>query len=197
MLMLTLGTGLGSGIVLDGGLWRGDHGAGAEAGHMILVPDGRECPCGQRGCFERYVSATAVVDRYRERAAMHPESAWLKKFRAAYNMPDAPIASLPLTSAHVSMARNEDALAADVWDETCKYLAIGCLSLMRLLDVRRIVLGGGLAEAGDALLEPTLRHYAHGNWHVTRDRPEIVCAAAGIDAGVIGNAALARKMASV
>ncbi len=185
MVLLTLGTGLGSGIVLEGHLIRGEHGTAGECGHMIIEHDGRPCPCGQRGCLERYVSATAVVDRFSEAVRAGQASSLAKAVRE--NQPLKP-------EQIVAAAQAGDALAARIWDETCRYLAVACVNLMRLLDVECIALGGGVANAGERLIEPTLAHYKRLDWKMTEDRPLLRIASLGEDAGIVGAALLAREL---
>ena len=184
--MLTLGTGLGAGVVLNNQLLRGDHGAAAEIGHMIAVPNGRQCNCGQRGCLERYVSATAIVDRLIESA---------RSFNRPSPLAHSVSGGYRPTAEEIAQLATSDPLARQTWDETCDYLAIGCINLMRLFDVSCILLGGGVANAGDALLGPVRERYAAHDWHMSPARPEIRIAALGENAGMVGCAALARVAA--
>lgn len=183
LVMLTLGTGIGGGIVLDGQLWRGAGGSAAEIGHSIIVPDGRPCPCGQAGCLERYASANAVAERLVEAVRAGEESSL---------GPDVS-AGRALDARDVLRARAAgDALAARIWDETCRYLALGCLNIEHVLDPDLIVLAGGLINAGETLLEPTRTWFHQCRWSLTEPRAKIALARLGTDAGVIGAAALAR-----
>ncbi len=186
MVLLTLGTGLGGGIIVDGRVLIGHFGTAAELGHMIVVPDGRACPCGQAGCIERYASANAVAERYLELLATSA---------AAPNEPLAQRAHRgeSFSSQDVSLAAQRgEPLAAQVWDETCRFLAQGVVNLQHILNPARVVLAGGLIEARDHLLQPTRRHFEQRTWAMARDGPEIVLATLGGDAGMIGAAALAR-----
>jgi glucokinase len=182
LVMLTLGTGIGGGIVLDGRVWRGCDGAGAEIGHLVLVPGGRPCPCGQQGCFERYASANAVAERLVE-AIQAGAPCRLKADVDAGHALDA---------RDVLQATANDALARRIWDETCHYLALGCVSLERIISPERIVLAGGLINAGEQLLAPVRSEFQRLRWHLTPVCVEIVLATLGTDAGTIGAAALAR-----
>jgi len=183
MVLLTLGTGVGSGIVIDGKVFHGAHGIGAELGHMVLVPDGEICNCGQRGCLERYCSAT-----FMSRAA----AAMLGDIGRESLLRDAMSRRGELTAKDVSEARAAgDEFAAAVWDSMTRHLARGCVSIARILDPQRIVLGGGMAAAGEALLEPVRRHFRTMHWCLTDIRTEIVLATLGNDAGVIGAAGVA------
>jgi glucokinase len=183
MVMLTLGTGIGGGIVLNGELLRGAFDNAAEIGHVIVVPNGRPCPCGQRGCLERYGSANAVAERFVE-ALQAGENSPLK---AGLDAGDT------LTSVDVARAAQAgDALAARIWDETCLYLAIAVLNIQHMLNPECVVFGGGLIGAGDQLLEPIRAHFQRQAWTVAKDFPRIELATLGDDAGVIGAATLAR-----
>jgi len=183
IVLLTLGTGIGGGVVLDGHLVRGAFDTAAEIGHMIVIPDGRPCPCGQRGCLERYASANAVSERLVE-AVQAGKSSLLAARIAAGKVLDA---------RDVLAAIDEgDELAARIWDETCLFLAVAAVNMQHLLNPQRVILGGGLMNAGERLLGPVREHFDRQSWRIAPDRPEIVLAALGTDAGVIGAASLAR-----
>jgi glucokinase len=183
MVMLTLGTGIGGGIVLDGQLQRGAYDNAAEIGHTIAVPNGRACPCGQRGCLERYSSANAVAERFVE-ALQSGEASPLRARVEAGEV---------LTSVDIARAaRAGDALAARIWDETCYYLALACVNIQHMLNPECVVMGGGLIGAGEQLLGPIREHFEREAWTVARDYPRIELATLGDDAGVIGAATLAR-----
>jgi glucokinase len=183
MVMLTLGTGIGGGIILNGELQRGAFDNAAEIGHSIVVPNGRQCPCGQRGCLERYGSANAVAERFVEALQAGEDSPLKARLAAGETLNSVDIASA---------ARAGDALAARIWDETCMYLAIACVSIQHVLNPECVVFGGGLIGAGDQLLEPIRQHFERQSWRIAKDRPRIEFATLGDDAGIIGAAALAR-----
>ena len=184
MVLLTLGTGVGGGIVADGQLVHGAHDFAGEIGHMIIHPGGRACTCGQAGCLEQYASAGNIA-----RAA----TAAIREGRKSS------LGALldergGLSSADVHQAcRGGDALAAEIWDQAAYALAVSCVSLQRVLDCQMIVLAGGLTRAGADLLEPIRRHYAALNWRMTDTPVEITLAALGDDTGVYGAAAVAWK----
>jgi glucokinase len=183
MVMLTLGTGIGGGIVLDGKLWRGRFDNAGEIGHMVIVPDGRPCPCGQRGCLERYASANAVAERLRE-AVQAGESSVLQALVTA---------GTPFDARDVVAALERgDRLAARIWDETCAYLALSVVNIQHLLNPELVVFAGGLINAGARLLDPIGRHFERLSWKIAPDAPRIAFATLGTDAGTIGAAALAR-----
>lgn len=189
MMMLTLGTGIGGGIVMNGRMQRGAFDNAGEIGHVIAVPNGRPCPCGQLGCLERYGSANAVAERLVEalRAGNLPAAEAKSILRGRVQ------AGEPITSADVAKAAREgDALAARIWDETCMFLGVACVNVQHLLNVELIVLGGGLIRAGAQLLDPVRAHFEKQTWRIAKDQPRIEFATRGDDAGVIGAAALAR-----
>lgn len=187
MVLLTLGTGLGSGIILDGEILRGSHGVGAEIGHIIIVPDGEECGCGQKGCIERYCSATFMAQRAARRIESGDEPTALRQVLAAKGSLDA--------RAINDARRAGDALATEVWDEALRYLAQGCVTICRIFDPDRIVLTGGLTKAGDDLLAPLREHFAAMNWTLTEQLTELAISTLGNDAGAIGAAGVAWRAA--
>ena len=141
MCLLTLGTGIGSGFVLDGKIWQGTASVAAEAGHMCIRVDGPECHCGGRGCFEACVSGWALVRDAGEIARRHPGSAIA-----------ALAAITPAALSGLAAGGDEDALA--LWSEAGRMLGIGIANLMNLLNPECIVLVGGLAKAKEFFLEP-------------------------------------------
>lgn len=182
MVMLTLGTGVGGGIVVDSHIWRGADDTAGELGHTILLPNGRPCPCGQRGCLERYASANAVGERFSEALAAGEQSS------IANEKGGRP------TAVDVERGKGAgDPLATRIWDETCFYLALGCINVERLICPELIVLAGGLIKAGDSLLTPVREHFYRNRWNLTKPALQINFAELGTDAGVIGAASLARE----
>jgi glucokinase len=186
MVMLTLGTGVGSGIVHGGEIIHGAHGVGGEAGHLIVHPGGRPCGCGQRGCVEQYCSATFLAKYTAERIRQQGEATSLTEVLDANGK---------LTAKDIVQARNAgDALATEVWEECCFHLAIACVSICRLLDPDCIVLAGGLTNAGEDLLEPVRRHASEQNWTLCEQKTEIRIADLGADAGAVGAAGVAWRV---
>ena len=170
IVVMTVGTGLGGGIIMDGQLRHGAHGFAGEPGHMPVVPDGRRCPCGGRGCWEQYASGSALLRYYRD-AGGNPDS-------------DGPV----VTAA--AQAGDPRALAA--FDEVGRWLGFGLAGVVALLDPAFLVLGGGVADAGELLLEPTRVGFARAMaWDTDRVHPDIVAAVLGNEAGAVGAAALA------
>ena len=178
-LMVTLGTGVGGGFVVNGQIWSGHGGLGGEFGHMCIEMDGAACSCGQRGCWEAYASATALIWQAKVAAAAHPES--------ALNVVDLNGATI------YELAAAGDAAACAVTAKYAEYVGVGLVNFINALFPEVILLGGGVSGAGDALLVP-VRAYVKAHAFV-RDAsllPEIRAAALGGDAGIIGAAALVR-----
>jgi glucokinase len=182
LVMLTLGTGIGGGVVIGGKVLHGGHGVGAEAGHMIVVPDGRACPCGQRGCIEAYASAAGTARRATE-AMQAGEAGSLKAVldkRGAIECEEV-----------FDAARAGDKAALRIVDETANLLGVTCVTLSRLLDPQLIVFAGGMSLAGDFLFEKVREAYRRHNWRLTGMDVRIVPAVLGNDAGIIGAAGVA------
>jgi len=183
MVMLTLGTGIGGGVVLDGRILHGSHDAGAELGHIILVPGGELCGCGQRGCLEQYASATFLARRTTRRLLAEDVHSSLRKVLDEKGEIDA---------RDINEARRAgDELAAQMWDEAIRYLAQGCVDLCRIFDPDRIVLSGGMTNAGDDLMRPLRRHFQALDWKLMPTPTELAIASLGTDAGSIGAAGVA------
>lgn len=182
MVMLTLGTGIGGGIVLDGRLLRGFFDNAGEIGHTLVVPGGRLCPCGQRGCLERYASANAVAERLAEAVATGEKSSLQSKVES----------HTPFDARDVlEAADGGDALAARIWDETCYYLALSVVNIQHVLNPELVVFAGGLINAGPRLTERVSAHFDKLAWKIAPDAPRIALATLGTDAGTIGAALLA------
>jgi len=190
MLMITVGTGIGGGIVVDGNLYRGAHGFAAEVGHVVVEPGGPPCGCGNRGCWEQVASGVAITRAGRAAAARHPHSALVAM---SGGDPEA------VTGAMVTeAARGGDTVCRGIFVEVGHSLGVGIAGLVNVLDPELVVVGGGAAEAGDLLLAPA-RDAFHRSVEGVRHRPAvpIVAAALGVDAGAIGAAALAFELGGV
>ncbi|WP_122817168.1 ROK family glucokinase [Nocardioides pantholopis] len=188
LLMLTIGTGVGGGLVLDGELYRGAFGVGAEIGHLRLVPNGRLCGCGNLGCLEQYASGSALVRDARERAR-DGDPAARPVLELAGGDPE--LITGPMVH---EAARAGDPFARDRFAEIGTWLGEAIASLAAVVDPAVTVLGGGVSEAGDLLLDPVRR--AFGEQLTGRGyRPalEIRRATLGNRAGLIGAADLARR----
>ncbi|TFV59304.1 ROK family glucokinase [Geodermatophilus sp. DF01-2] len=187
-LTITLGTGIGGGIVMDGRLQRGSHGVAGEWGHMRVVPDGRLCACGNRGCWEQYASGTALGQTAREVARSSPAAAALLLERVDGD-PDR------LTGEHVATAAAEgDPLALELLAEVGSWLGQGIADLAAVLDPEVVVIGGGVSMLGEMVLRPArerLERALPGRGF--RPGPRVVAARLGVQAGLVGAADLARR----
>lgn len=187
VMLLTIGTGIGGGVVANGELYRGAFGVAAEFGHMRVVPEGHLCGCGARGCFEQYASGNALLRHAREAIAASPEVA-----RNLLSLGDGTVAGL--TGKHVTdAAREGDAVALAAFNTTAQWLGAGIASLSVILDPACVIIGGGVIDAGEILLAPTRaaveRYMPFVGKHPT---PSIIAAELGNEAGLVGVADLAR-----
>lgn len=181
---ITLGTGVGGGIVINGQVYSGTHGIGSELGHMIIAADGIECTCGNRGCWERYTSATALIRMGRETMAEYPDSAIAV---ACGGDPD------KLTARHVmDAAKAGDEVALEVFHKYVHYLAVGIVSIINVLDPEVIALGGGVSAAGPFLRDAVREEVAKNVFCKEVPYARIELAVLGNDAGIIGAAMLGR-----
>jgi glucokinase len=186
--LLTIGTGIGGGIIVGGEIIRGAFGIAGEPGHTMVVAGGRPCPCGRRGCLEQYASGNALVRTARERAAADPVGA-RHLLDLAGGKPEA-IEGLQVTQA----ARDGDPVARAAFGEVAEWLAAGLADVAYLLDPEVIVIAGGVIDAGDLLMEPTRTAYAAAlGARGTLPVAPVVAATLGSSAGVVGAADLARR----
>jgi len=179
VISVTLGTGVGGGVILDGKLWRGSHGSAGEIGHTTVDPfSGLKCKCGNTGCLELFASATAIVRMTRENLAMFPES---------------PLKSEELTAAKVYEAgRNGDELALAVFRRFGMYLGIGLANLINLIDPQIIVISGGAVNGWDLFAPEMYRQVEERAFRTTAQQVKIARAECGDNAGLLGAARLAR-----
>jgi len=176
MIFLTLGTGVGGGIVLDGRIWQGADGMAGEVGHMTIIPDGRKCGCGNRGCLEMYASSRGIVMSYQEGLAK----------RAGSPSVDA------VTSAEIyEAARRGDALALCVMEAMGRSLGIGIANLINIFNPEMVVIGGGVKDAWTLFIEATRDEVRKRAFAYPAERTRIVPSVLGDDAGMIGAAAVA------
>ncbi|WP_182526304.1 ROK family glucokinase [Nocardioides dongkuii] len=188
LLLVTVGTGVGGGVVLDGSLYRGAFGVGAEIGHMRVVPGGILCGCGNHGCFEQYASGSAMV---REVRASARGGSLLARHVLDLAGGDPERITGPLVT---EAARAGDPFAVEALAELGRWLGEGIASLTAILDPAVVVIGGGVSEAGDLLIGPARAAFAAqltGRGH--RPSLEIRKARLGNRAGLIGAADLARR----
>ena len=182
---ITLGTGVGGGILINGRPYSGAHGVGSEIGHMILKMDGEPCTCGNYGCFERYASATAIIREAQRALKSHPESLITE---ACGGDPDSINAKIV-----IDCAKAGDATATEVFSEYVRALALGIVTLINAIDPEVIVLGGGVSVAGDFLLEAVREAVKPHVFYKGLPYADIRLAKLGADAGIIGAALLGRR----
>jgi glucokinase len=173
MILLTLGTGVGAGIVLDNKIWQGADGMAGEVGHMTLIPDGRKCGCGNSGCLEMYASARGIVQSYLEASG-----------RLEANQ-DSRVTSAQIYQA----ARTGDPVARQVMKDMGSMLGIGIANLINIFNPNMIVIGGGVKDAWDLFIGATHEEIMKRAFQVPAERTEIVPSLLGDDAGMIGAAA--------
>jgi glucokinase len=186
-LMITLGTGIGGGIVIEGRLQRGAHGVAGEWGHMRVVPDGRLCACGNRGCWEQYASGTALGQTAREVALTSPAAAATLLERVD-GRPER------LTGEDVARAAHDgDALALELVTDVGTWLGQGIADLAAVLDPEVVVIGGGVSVLGEMVLGPARERLTRAlPGRGFRPGPRVVAAALGAQAGLVGAADLVR-----
>jgi len=179
IICLTLGTGVGGGIILDGKLWRGVDGAAAEIGHMCVDPfGGVACTCGSRGCLEVFASATAIVRMTREASPRYPDSVLQGRE--------------DLTAAMIFDAgKADDELALEIFRRMGMYLGIGLANLINILNPEMIVIGGGVVNGWDLFEKHMHQQVEERAFPSLAARVKIVRAKCGDDAGLLGAARLA------
>ena len=179
---ITLGTGVGGGIIIDGKIYGGHNFAGAELGHTVIVVDGEACTCGRRGCWEAYASATALIRQTRTAMAKHPESIM---WTLAGNFE-----GVTGRTAFDAM-REGDPVGRLVVDNYIRYIASGLTNVINIFQPEVLCVGGGICNEGDTLLKPLEKHIANERYSKHSIRQTRLCRAQlGNDAGVIGAAAL-------
>jgi len=192
LLCITLGTGIGGAVLSNGELQRGAYGMAGEFGHMLVVPQGYRCECGNRGCWEQYASGNALVRETRELAAADSPVAQglLQRAGGDVSRIDGPL----ITAA----AKDGDPAAIELFAEIGNWLGIGIANITAALDPGIVVIGGGVSEAGELLLAPARDSFRR---HLTgrgfRPEPRIVRAELGNLAGLVGAADLARPYAKL
>jgi glucokinase len=187
--MLTVGTGIGGGIVLGGGVVRGTHGIAAELGHMLSVPDGHPCGCGRLGCLEQYASGRALVRFARAGARQEPERATILLELAGGDVDG--VSGHMITEA----AQKGDPVSREAFAQIGYWLGGAFADLVQILDPQVLVVGGGVIDAGELLMGPTERAFrdalaVRGTLPVAALR----AAETGSAAGVIGASDLARRI---
>ncbi|AEW93625.1 MULTISPECIES: ROK family glucokinase [Streptomycetaceae] len=185
---ITLGTGLGGGIIIGGRLHRGRFGVAGEFGHIRVVPDGLLCGCGSQGCWEQYASGRALVRYARQRAAATPDAA-----KILLGLGDGTPETIE--GKHISeAARQGDPVAVDSFRELARWAGAGLADLASLFDPSAFIVGGGVSDEGDLVLDPIRKSFRRwlvgGRW---RPHAQVLAAQLGGKAGLVGAADLARQ----
>lgn len=175
---ITLGTGVGGGIIIDGKVLRGVDGTAGEIGHICVEPDGVVCGCGSRGCVEQYSSATAIVRISNELISQYPKSNLIR---------NSVVDSLGIYKA----AKKGDELALEVFRQQGFYLGIALAGLINVLNPEAIIIGGGVAAAWDLFIPHTIEQIHKRAYREPANRAKIIPARLGDDAGILGVARLA------
>jgi glucokinase len=182
---ITISTGIGGGIIMDGNLYTGANGMAGEIGHMTVEPDGLPCNCGGSGCWELYASGSAIARRAREEIKSGKKTRLLELAGGDLDKIDAPLIE--------KAAKQKDALARKLIAETARYLGIGFGSLINIFNPELIVIGGGLSKMGDILLKPAIREAGKRSYHDIFKTVRFVTAELGDNSGVLGAAVYARS----
>ena len=182
---ITLGTGVGGGIIIDGKIYGGFNFAGAELGHTVIMVDGELCTCGRFGCWEAYASATALINQTRRAMVNHPDS-------AMWSIAE----DLDKVNGRTAFdgMRAGDAVAAQVVDTYIKYIATGLINVINIFQPEVLCIGGGICKEGDTLLKPLAAHIERDRYSKYSSHQTRLCVATlGNDAGIIGAAFLGER----
>jgi glucokinase len=185
MFYVTIGTGIGGAIIIDGKLWRGASGFAGEFGHITIDPEGVECVCGNVGCLETVASAPNIVRRTHDRL-MRDSTSSLSRLGLNKDFTAADIAH---------EARNGDDFAAMMMQRTGRFIGTAIAAVINLLNTERIVLGGGVMDAGELILDPIIQEARRRSFQPNFESTQIVAATLGPDAVSIGAALLSRDAA--
>lgn len=183
LIYITIGTGVGAGIIINGKVFDGSFGGGGEAGHMVIVAEGEECTCGRKGCWEAYASASALRREGRIAAAKYPNS-------KIYDLVDGNIKLIDAKTVF-DAADLGDEIALEIIDKYIKYLGIGLVNLVNIFQPEAIIIGGGVCAQGDKVIKPLieiLNEKVYGKELKTK----ISIATLGNDAGIVGAAMLGK-----
>ena len=187
IVLITLGTGVGSGIIFGGKLFTGELGAGAELGHEVIRMDGAPCSCGRRGCFEAYASASALVRQTKDAMTCHPESKMWELCRGNADHADGRTA--------FDGMRQDDETAKEVVERYLGYLAEGIANIVNVFRPQAVLIGGGISAEGEALTLPLQKMVDAKILGYGRYAPVAIRAASlGNDAGLVGAAMLAKEI---
>jgi len=181
---ITLGTGVGGGIVIDGKPWGGAHGRAGEIGHMNLIPDGVPCTCGNNGCVERYCSATALIRMGKQACIGYPDCEIMRLCSGDVDKISAKTV--------IDAAKAGDPVAVRIFNDYTKYLTMMVNTITAFFDPEMIVIGGGVSHAGEMLINPIREQLPRYIMFKAIPAPKIELARLGNEAGIIGAAMLGK-----
>ena len=181
---ITLGTGVGGGVVLNGKIFTGFNSAGAELGHMVIDYKGKPCTCGRKGCWEAYASVTALISQTKEAMEKNPDSL-MHKLTNDFGKVNGRVA--------FDAAKAGDKAAKAVVDQYIEYIADGVASIVNIFQPEKLVIGGGISKEGDYILNPLKEYVDKNDYNKRMAKVQIEIAKLFNDAGIIGAALAARK----
>lgn len=190
-ILLTLGTGIGGGIILGGKIWKGVSGRGGELGHIMVELDGRQCGCGSRGCLEAYASGSSIVKIAREEAYRNKSGRLWEKYLSRELEEET---LTPRIIYHEAMAGDE--LSKQVYRQAGMFLGAGIGSLINILDIHTFVIGGGVAEGLELMIGAIKDAIGQHTFGIDQEKINILKAGTGEDAGVIGAAYISMRQCS-
>ncbi|MEY8347245.1 ROK family protein [Bacillus cereus] len=174
IVLITLGTGIGSGIIINGQMLQGANGLAGELGHMTIVHNGEECSCGGKGCYERYASTSALIRQYKEASRLQ-------------GIDIDTIAGEEI----IERINNGEQLAKDVYEQFLQYVVTGLVNITHMFNPELIIIGGGIAEQGESFLKQIQERFQHEVMDIYQNKTNILLAALHNDAGVYGACYLA------
>ena len=178
LIAVTLGTGIGGGIILDGKIWEGFNGFAAELGHMVIDVNGRQCTCGLRGCLEAYCSASALVHETKRMMRLYPDS-------LLWEVTDGDINKVDGRTAFTALAKGDSA-AHHVIHDFVNYLAIGIANIINVFQPSVVCVGGGISGQGEELMRPLRERLKYTSFGTKDMRTRVEAAVYRNDAGIIG-----------
>ena len=183
-LLLTIGTGIGSGLIINRELWTGETGKAAEFGHIIVKPDGEKCGCGKKGCLEAYSSGSAITRMAKEAIESCKTSSLSKLYENGTELTPQTI---------YNEAAKGDTLCLDIFGVVSKYLAIGISNVNNLLDIHNFIIGGGVSKAAHIFEAGLLEETKKNVFSASKEKIRIIISKSGNDAGIFGAGYLAIK----
>lgn len=183
-IFITLGTGVGSGVILNGKIFTGFNNVGAELGHMVISYNGKPCTCGRKGCWEAYASVTALISQTKEAMEENPDSL-MHKIAQNFGKVNGRVA--------FDAAKAGDKTGKEVVDQYIKYVGDGVANIVNIFQPEKLVIGGGISKEGDYILNPLKEYVYKNDYNKRMDKVQIEIAKLFNDAGIIGAALAARQ----